>query len=143
LRFFAMLSLILLVQVYKHRALIYQNCYLKSPLLLCGKLQGMARPCVPCSCASATMDEVIYSAPSRPWMKSSIVLAARSFSVPILATMDEVIYSAPSRPWMKSSIVLAALLKRDWSSYPFQIGTLVCFAAFALHICTLFYLKRL
>jgi hypothetical protein len=135
----------------------------------------MARPCVPCSCASATMDEVIYSAPSRPWMKSFIVRAARSFSVPILATMDEVIYSAPSRPWMKSfivraarsfsvpilatmdeviysapsrpwmksSIVRAALLKRDWNSYPFQIGTPVCFAALALHICTLFYLKRL
>jgi hypothetical protein len=29
--------------------------------------------------ASATMDEVIYSAPSRPWVKSSIVLAARSY----------------------------------------------------------------
>jgi hypothetical protein len=59
--------------------------------------------------ASATMDDVIYSAPSRPWVKSSIVLVARTcpevIPVPILATMDEVIHGAPWRPGMKPSLV--------------------------------------
>ena len=56
--------------------------------------------------ASATMDEVIYSAPSCPWVKSSIVQAARSCPRPYfgnngrshpkcpLASRDEVILSA-------------------------------------------------
>jgi hypothetical protein len=40
------------------------------------------------------MDEVIYSAPSRPWVKSSIVLVARSCLLPSVVSMDEVIHSA-------------------------------------------------
>jgi hypothetical protein len=83
--------------------------------------------------ASATMDEVIYSAPLRPWVKSSIVPAARSgFSVPILATMDEVIHSAPWRPGMKSSLVPVALLQKDWNTSLSQIGIPVYSAALIL-----------
>jgi hypothetical protein len=68
------------------------------------------------------MDEVIYSA---------------SCPLSYVASMDEVIYRAPWRPWQKSARVPAALLQRDWSTSPSQIGTPIFFAAFLplLHCC--------
>jgi hypothetical protein len=51
--------------------------------------------------------------------------------------MDEVIHSAPWRPLQKSAKVPAALLQRAWNTFPFQIGTPICFAALLLllHCC--------